>query len=73
MSNTKQQVQKILEELSDDVTLEDIQYHIYVREKVEAGLRDVEDGNVVDQKEAEQRMSRYTHVSFMGCELSRSV
>jgi len=31
METAKEQVQRILEVLPDDVSLEDIQYHIYVR------------------------------------------
>lgn len=40
METAKEQVQKILEVLPDGVSLEDIQYHIYVRQKVEQGLAD---------------------------------
>ncbi len=39
--------------------MEEIQYHIYVREKVERGLRDVEAGRVVDQDEAKRRMAKW--------------
>ena len=59
MSNAKQQVQEILQEVSDDATLEDIQYHIYVREKIEDGLQDLPEGRVIDQEEIEKRMSRW--------------
>ncbi len=59
MSNAKQQVQEILQEVSDDATLEDIQYHIYVREKIEDGLQDLQEGRVIDQEEIEKRMSRW--------------
>ena len=57
--NAKQQVQEILQKVSDDATLEDIQYYIYVREKIEAGLNDIEKGHVLDQSEVEKRMSRW--------------
>lgn len=59
MSTAKEQVRGILEELPDDTTLEDIQYHLYVREKVEHGLKDVEEGRLINQDEAEKRMSRW--------------
>ena len=48
-----------LEDLPDNASLEDIQYHIYVREKIERGLRDVEAGRVVDQDEAKRRMAKW--------------
>lgn len=59
MGSAKAQVRAILEELPDDTTLEDIQYHLYVREKIEHGLEDVEGGRVMDEEEVEQRMSRW--------------
>ena len=34
MSTAKNEVQSLLEKLPDDCTLEDIQYHLYVVEKV---------------------------------------
>ena len=47
MSPLKEAVIRLIQSLPDDCTLEDIQYHLYVREKVEAGLRDVAEGRVV--------------------------
>jgi hypothetical protein len=44
---------------SDNASLEDIQCHIYVREKIERGLRDVEAGRVVDQDQAKRRMAKW--------------
>ena len=43
----------------DDATFEDIQYHIYVREKIERGLKDVRAGRVLTQGQAERRLSRW--------------
>lgn len=59
MSSAKEVVRKMLEEIPDDVTLEDIQYHIYVREKVEQGLRDIEAGRALSQEEVERRMAKW--------------
>ncbi len=59
MSSAKDVVRKLLEEIPDDVTLEDIQYHIYVREKVEQGLKDIDAGRVLSQEEVEQRMAKW--------------
>jgi predicted transcriptional regulator len=41
------------------VSFEDIQYHIYVREKIERGLKDIEEGRLLSQEEVEQRMSKW--------------
>jgi len=59
MATAKEQVRKILDRLPDDASYEDIQYHIYVREKVERGLRDAEEGRVLTEEEVERRMSKW--------------
>lgn len=60
METAKEEVRRILDLLPDDATLEDIQYRIYVRQAITAGLRDVDQGRVVSQEEVERRMSRWT-------------
>ena len=55
----KEEVRKILDQIPDNVSFEDIQYHIYVREKIERGLKDIEEGRVLSQEEVERRMSRW--------------
>jgi len=59
MNSVKDEVREILEKLPDDASLEDVQYHIYVRQKVERGLKDIEEGRVLSQEDAERRMSRW--------------
>jgi predicted transcriptional regulator len=59
MKSAKETVRRLLDSLPDDVSLENIQYHIAVRAKVERGLRDVEAGRVVDQNEAKRRMAKW--------------
>ncbi len=55
----KEAVRRMLEGLPDDASLEDIQYHIYVREKIERGLQDAKAGRVVSQEEAKRRVARW--------------
>ena len=59
MPTAKDQVGKLLDTIPDDASFEDIQYHIYVRQKIAAGLADVEAGRVVTQEEAERRMAEW--------------
>ncbi len=59
MSTAKEEVRKLLDGLPDDSSYEDIQYHIYVREKVERGLKDVEEGRVLTEEEFEHRASKW--------------
>lgn len=39
MIPAKEEVTRILQQLPDDATLEDIQYHIYIRQKVDRGCK----------------------------------
>jgi len=49
----------MLDILPDDVSWEDIQYSIYVRERIERGRREADGGKVIDQEEIESRMKRW--------------
>ena len=60
MDTAKEEVRRILESLPDDATLKDIQYRIYVRQAIAAGVRDIDQGRIVSQDEVERRMSRWT-------------
>jgi len=55
----KDEVRALLEKLPDDASLNDIQYHIYVRQKIERGLEAIQNGNVISQEEIEKRMARW--------------
>ena len=59
MVRAKDQVRQMLNELGDNVTLEEIQYHIYVRQKVEKGREEIEKGMTISQEEVEERMARW--------------
>ena len=59
MATPKQEVRKVLETLPEEASLEDIQYHLYVLQRIERGRRDVEAGRVISQDEVERRMSRW--------------
>ena len=59
MATAKEDVRHLLEQLPDDVSLEQIQYHIYVRQKIERARAEVRAGNVLSQDEAEERMAKW--------------
>ena len=59
MGKVKEEIRNMLEQMPDDISFEDIQYHIYVREKIERGLKDVGEGRILSQEEAERRMSKW--------------
>ena len=60
MASPKEQLRQLIERLPDDCTLEDVQYHLYVQQKVERGLEDVRHGRVLSQQEVERRMAKWT-------------
>ena len=59
MDTAKEQVQKILGILPDSASLEDIQYHIYVHQKIEQGLSDADAGRVITHEEAMRRLDQW--------------
>ena len=59
MNTAKEQLLQILEELPENASLEDIQYHIYVRQKIQQGLDDVDAGRGVPHEEVEKRLSKW--------------
>jgi hypothetical protein len=59
MATAKQEVEALLDKLPPDCTLEDIQYHLYVIEKVRTGLQAAESEGTISQEEAESRLSRW--------------
>jgi ribosomal protein S20 len=60
MDTVKDEVRSLLRRLPDDCTLEDVQYHLYVIEKIQRGIRRADTEGVVSQEEAERRLSRWT-------------
>ncbi len=59
MGTAKQEVEALLNKLPDDCSLEDIQYHLYVIEKVRNGLEAADSQGSVPQEEVEQRLAKW--------------
>ncbi|MGC8639845.1 MAG: hypothetical protein ACP5XB_08230 [Isosphaeraceae bacterium] len=59
MSAIKEEAIRLIRSLPDDCSIEDIQYHLYVRQKVENGMAAVEAGRVVSQEEAQRRVDEW--------------
>jgi len=59
MSTAKQEVESLLKKLPDDCSLEDIQYHLYVIEKIQRGIEAAEKKCVVSQEEAEKHIGNW--------------
>jgi hypothetical protein len=59
MSTAKEEIRKLLDTLPDDATWDDVQYSIYVRERVDRGRREADQEKLLDQGEVEARMKRW--------------
>jgi predicted transcriptional regulator len=59
MSTAKEDVRRILDQLPDSATLEDIQYHLYVRQKIERAIEEADNGHVVSHEEVEEQMKQW--------------
>jgi hypothetical protein len=59
MDSPKEEVLKLLESMPKNATFEEIQYHIYVKEKVSRGLEDLKKSKTLTQKEVEKRAFRW--------------
>ncbi len=59
MRTAKQEVTDLLNRLPEDCSLEDIQYHLYVLQKIERGLKDAEQGRVYTLEEVQKRILNF--------------
>jgi predicted transcriptional regulator len=57
MSQLKDAAINLIRSLPDDCTLEDIHYHLYIREKVDRGIAAIDGGRVVPHEEAARRIA----------------
>ena len=49
--NVKQEARRLVDNLPENATWDDLMYEIYVRQAIEAGLADSEAGRTLDVKE----------------------
>jgi hypothetical protein len=59
VSTAKQDVESLLNKLPDNSSVEDIQYHLYVLDKVRRGLEDARVNGTLPQEEVETRLSKW--------------
>ncbi len=60
MSTAKEEVKALLEKLPDDCSLEDVQYHLYVVEKIHKGIERAENEGTLSQDEVERKLGKWT-------------
>ena len=54
MSNIKEAARKLIDQLPDQATWDDLIYKYYVTQKIEAGLQAVKEGRTISQEEIER-------------------
>jgi len=59
MSTVKKAVLELVKNLPDDCTLEDVQYQLYVRQKVEKSLEAASAGHIHTQEQVKKRLSKW--------------
>lgn len=58
-NSPKSQAQVVLDRLPDDCTIEDVQYHLYVVEKIRRRIEQADTGQTVPHTEAEKRLEKW--------------
>jgi hypothetical protein len=59
MATAKEEIEALLGRLPDDCSVEDVQYHLYVLEKVRLGIESAETQPALTHEEAEVRLRKW--------------
>jgi len=60
MSNSiKEEVIFLIKKLPDDITLDEIMYHLYVKQRISEGLQDIEKGKVYSLEEIKEMSKQW--------------
>ena len=56
MATPKEAARQLIDHLPDQATWDDIMYELYVKQKIEAGLKAVEKGRTISHEEMKRRL-----------------
>ena len=56
---TKEVLRRLLDRLPDDATIEDVQYQIYVLQKISAGEKDVQEGRTIPHDQVMKDLAKW--------------
>jgi hypothetical protein len=59
MATIKDEARKLIDALPDDCRWEDMLYRFHVRQRIEEGLRDIDEGRVIFQEELEREVETW--------------
>lgn len=57
MSPVKEEAKKLIDNLPDEATWDDLMYEIYVRQKIENGLKAVKEDKVISHEDIKKRFA----------------
>jgi hypothetical protein len=55
----KQEVMALIEELPEETTLDEIEYHLYVRKKLDRADEAIKNGNVISHESLKERVASW--------------
>ncbi len=62
-TNLKEEIIDLIKKLPDDATIDDIMYHLYVKKKILAGIKEIEQGNTIPHEQvmenAKKRLEKW--------------
>ena len=58
MKTAKEEIRSLIDKLPDDCTIEDIQYHLYVVEKIQRGIKRAEKEGTLSQEEVKKEFQQ---------------
>ncbi len=56
--NIKEQVIKLIQNLPEDITLEDIQYHLFVKQKLLKAEKQIREGKTIPHEQVIERVKK---------------
>jgi hypothetical protein len=59
MSVVRDEVNSLLDRLPEEASIEDVQYHLYVIEKVRNGIEAAQNEGTITQEQAEERLGKW--------------
>jgi len=60
MNTIKEEVKSLIDKLPNNCTYEDIQYHLYVVEKIQHGIERAEHEGTIIQEDVEKKFYKWT-------------
>jgi hypothetical protein len=62
-TNLKEEIIALIKKLPEDVTIDDIMYHLFVKKKILAGIKEIEQGKIIPHEQvmenAKKRLEKW--------------